>query len=314
MGGKMSFESKNIKRRDAIRLLGGVSLLPLLPSLACSGKKVVDTENDIQPASEDTDQVDTGVEDTNAEETGNSEDTNIDENTGWATGGTAGMREKNSYPDPFSEAQVECALIGATTLGPCIVEEEFDREDVSEGWDGVPLRLGLKIVDGACNPIVGAKVKIWHTSYSGSYSGETPHNDTCLMNQDYASQNFFRGNQTTDENGVVFFDTCFPGWYPGRVIHIHFQVIVNSSESYASQLLFPEDIAHDICGNHALYAPVGLPDVNFSTDGVLEDIPASKLERNILEIERMSDGAMLGWKVLTISEGKSGLFSGCSDH
>ncbi|WP_426752119.1 hypothetical protein [Myxococcus sp. Y35] len=31
---------------------------------------------------------------------------------------------------------------------------------------------------------------------------------------------WFRGVQTTDANGRVNFDTCFPGWYSSRTIHI----------------------------------------------------------------------------------------------
>lgn len=289
----------NINRREALRLITKTTVISLLPLSACSEDKQLETGD-----GNDVDSEEFENNDANEPSGDNSPDqeteTTIDQATGWAAGGTSSMREKESYPDPFWDIVSDCLLVGATTIGPCTVEEEFHREDVSEGWRGVPLRLGLKIMNEACSPIVGAKVKIWHTSHSGSYSGQTPNNAACLMEQDFASQNFFRGHQITDTNGVVFFDTCFPGWYRGRVIHIHFEVLIENTRAYASQLLFPEDIAQDICENHSEYRDFGIPDVNFSTDAVLDNISADKLDRNILHIEKMSDGVMLGTKVLTI--------------
>lgn len=49
-----------------------------------------------------------------------------------------------------------------------------------------------------------------------------------------------RGYQYTDVNGEVEFLTVFPGWYNGRVCHIHFQVFVSSAYSVVSQLGFNE--------------------------------------------------------------------------
>jgi protocatechuate 3,4-dioxygenase beta subunit len=108
------------------------------------------------------------------------------------------------------------------TEGPCTEAADQVRKDVSEGYTGLPVRLALRVVDSACNPIVGAKVKIWHTQVTGSYSGNTPNNGMCLKVQTDSSKHYFRGVQTTVDNGRVDFDTCFPGWYMGRCIHIHF--------------------------------------------------------------------------------------------
>lgn len=82
----------------------------------------------------------------------------------WATGGTASMTDKETYPDPFTGAIDACALVAATTQGPCTTEDELLREDVSEGWTGLPVRLALRVVDTACNPVAGVTVKIWHTN------------------------------------------------------------------------------------------------------------------------------------------------------
>jgi protocatechuate 3,4-dioxygenase beta subunit len=41
---------------------------------------------------------------------------------------------------------------------------------------------------------------------------------------DTRGKKFLRGYQTTDANGVAEFLTIYPGWYPGRAVHIHFKI------------------------------------------------------------------------------------------
>ncbi|MEM9864770.1 MAG: hypothetical protein AAF938_24425, partial [Myxococcota bacterium] len=113
--------------------------------------------------------------------------------------------------------------------------------------------------------------------------------------------NAFRGTQPTDANGVVFFDTCFPGWYPGRAIHIHYEVLVEDRSSHISQVFFPEAITAEIFESHPDYAPFGQPDTLFATDGVLARIPPADATRHVLEVARMSDGAMLASGTLTVA-------------
>ena len=72
---------------------------------------------------------------------------------------------------------------------------------------------------------------IWHCDNVGGYSG-------------YNSEEgltYCRGYQITDENGECEFITIVPGWYPGRVTHVHFQVYVSSSYSAVSQWTWPHD-------------------------------------------------------------------------
>ena len=114
--------------------------------------------------------------------------------TDWASGGTAAMTAKATYPDPFTDVPELCELVASTTQGPCTTEDDLVREDVSEGWSGLPVRLALRVVDSNCAPVSGATVKIWHTNLEGSYSGQTPNNGMCLQQQSYASADFFRVN------------------------------------------------------------------------------------------------------------------------
>lgn len=162
------------------------------------------------------------------------------------------------------------------------------------------MRLLLKVVNGACAPLVGATVKIWHTNRAGSYSGEPPNPSMCLANQAYASADFFRGAQTTDASGVVGFDTCFPGWYRGRAVHVHFQIEQGSSSYRVSQLFFPEDGTAAIFASHAAYASYGQPDTTFATDNVIAGIAVAARDRHTLTVARMPDGAMLASRVVTV--------------
>lgn len=217
----------------------------------------------------------------------------------WASGGTGAMVDQESYPDPFAAGVASCTLICQTTEGPCTTEDAPERQDISEGLGGLPVRLALKIVDESCTPIAGAKVEIWHTQRTGVYSGETPNPGMCSGDDEEAiSADYFRGTQTTDAAGRVNFDTCFPGWYAGRVVHIHFRVTLGGSDYVVSQLFFDEALTSEIFATHPEYEEFGQPDTDLASDSVVggED----DLSNYLLTVERMTDGAMLASKLITI--------------
>lgn len=217
----------------------------------------------------------------------------------WASGGTVAMVAKATYPSPFGALPDSCLEVQPTTAGPCTTEDDLDREDISEEWSGLPMRVALKILTPDCAPLANATVSIWHTNIEGSYSGETP-SDRCYFDSDYAMQNFFRGVQTSNEDGEVFFDSCFPGWYPGRAIHIHFEVRTAERSYKISQLFFPDELITEIFGTHPEYVSFGQPDTSNDTDGVTARLDASARAALTFEIAKMSDGAMLASKVVTV--------------
>jgi protocatechuate 3,4-dioxygenase beta subunit len=221
---------------------------------------------------------------------------------GWASGGTVAMTDKGSYPDPFTGTPTSCVIVASTTAGPCTTPAPLDREDISEGWAGLPVRLGLKILDIGCAPIAGATVSIWHTNLEGVYSGDTPNPTMCSGDDPLAiAADYMRGVQTTAADGTVYFDTCFPGWYPGRAIHIHFQVSSGATTYRISQLFFPEDVTEGIFATHVDYAGFGQPDTSLANDGVLDTVASTERPRLFLEVARMTDGAMLASKVVTVT-------------
>jgi protocatechuate 3,4-dioxygenase beta subunit len=217
------------------------------------------------------------------------------------------MTGRDRYPTPFEQGGSSCSLTCSATIGPCHTTSP-ERQDVSAGWDGLPVRLALRVVDASCNPIPGAIVEIWHTNYQGGYSGNIQ--AMCTKEKGDADKDFFRGYQRCDGRGVVQFDTVFPGWYRGRAVHIHFRVMTGSNDgadnataAVVSQLFFPPDLVQAVFDKQVLYRDFGQPDTSLETDNVVggEDDPTPF----IVDVERLEDGAMLAAKTIVIAEGKS---------
>lgn len=165
-----------------------------------------------------------------------------------------------------------CVLIPTETAGPFPLDlttnNYYFRQDVREDRAGVPLRVRLKIIgEDDCSVMANVRVNIWHCDKDGVYSGyDTPQNPGGS-----ADTKWLRGYQMTDANGEVEFITIFPGWYAGRICHIHFQVYVSSTYAAISQLSF------DIAEKNALYAAhadiytKGVDPMSFAQDNVFSD-------------------------------------------
>lgn len=211
---------------------------------------------------------------------------------GFASGGTASM--SGDYPDPFTgDLGAACALTCSLTLGPCYAQT-IARKDVSEGYPGLPVRLAFLVVNEACEPVEGASVDIWHTGISGHYSGSDASDFCTGGDADAKAHRYFRGVQTTDAEGRVDFDTCYPGWYSGRAIHIHFTVRVGAVEYVTSQVFYPDALTAKVFAEHPDYQEFGQPNTTNATDGIFGG------EEYILSTELQPDGALLAWKVLVV--------------
>lgn len=121
----------------------------------------------------------------------------------------------------------------SVTEGPYYKAGDFVRSDITEGQAGLPMTLTLTVVDTNCQPVPNARVDIWHANAQGQYSGVTDPKEGCA---DCGDKTFLRGTQTTNDQGQVTFQTIFPGWYPGRTVHIHVKIWENGSEVLTTQL------------------------------------------------------------------------------
>lgn len=148
------------------------------------------------------------------------------------------------------EANV-CVITPETTEGPFYFDPELDREDITEGRDGLPLIVRLQIVDQQCRPIAGARVDLWHADAKGIYSGYPGQGDDRSL--DTSGQKFLRGNRLADASGIVAFRTIYPGWYRGRTAHVHFKVILNDADVLTGQMFFPDDFSEHLYTTLAPY-------------------------------------------------------------
>lgn len=164
-----------------------------------------------------------------------------------------------------------CVLIPSETPGPFPLDltanTTFFRQDIREDRTGVRHQVRLRILGlQNCLPMQNVRVNIWHCDRIGLYSGYSQAN-----NQGQAGLTYLRGYQFTDANGEVEFTTIFPGWYNGRICHIHFQVYVSSSYAAVSQLTFPVATKNAIyTANESLY-PNGTDPLSLAQDGIFSD-------------------------------------------
>ncbi len=167
-----------------------------------------------------------------------------------------------------------CVVKPAQTEGPYFVDEKLNRSDIrTDPGDGTPkagaeLRLIFNVsrVDGgSCAPLAGVMVDIWHCDALGVYS------DIGDDGVDTRGKKFLRGYQLTDRNGAASFITIYPGWYPGRTVHIHFKVRTGAAagkiREFTSQLYFDDALSDQVFAQ-APYAAKGRRDRRNERDGI----------------------------------------------
>jgi protocatechuate 3,4-dioxygenase beta subunit len=225
---------------------------------------------------------------------------------GWARNINHNVQNAALYSTPFSEdIRSECIdLVPDIMEGPCNTELTLFRRDISEGEAGLPMRLVLQIVDADCRPLKGVTVKVWHSNAQGTYSGEVPPNDVgvnCLLDEEYAKVNFCRGAQVSDYWGLVVYDSIFPGWYPGRAIHIHIQSYTSTATYPITQLAFDDKLNEAILTNHPDYVERGEPDTTNVIDFLFAQLTEDQLRAIKARTEFQFDGTLLAYKALRLT-------------
>ncbi|HEY9859405.1 MAG TPA: intradiol ring-cleavage dioxygenase [Candidatus Obscuribacterales bacterium] len=186
----------------------------------------------------------------------------------------------NQTPTPTAIASSlppTCVVKPQQTEGPYFVDEKLNRSDIrsdpSNGSvkQGVSLRLVFRvsaIAGRSCQPLAGAVVDIWHCDASGVYSDVTDRSFSTV------GQKFLRGYQVTDANGMAEFVTIYPGWYPGRTVHIHFKIRTDSASEqgheFTSQLYFDDAITDQVYAQPP-YADQGQRSTRNERDGIFGD-------------------------------------------
>lgn len=144
-----------------------------------------------------------------------------------------------------------------TTPGPYVLPNSQLRANITEGRAGVPMMLRMQVVDlYTCTPRPGAKVELWHSDADGIYSGfENIIFDIKSLKPslegavDTRGATFLRGHQVSDARGYVTFSTIFPGWYGGRLPHVHVRTFDETPagvRTHDTQLFFPAEVQNQV--------------------------------------------------------------------
>jgi protocatechuate 3,4-dioxygenase beta subunit len=160
-----------------------------------------------------------------------------------------------------------------------LTESGIVRRDIRSSFggatgvaEGIPLTIRLLLQDQAngCAPMSGAAVYLWHCDREGRYS---------LYSQGVTGENYLRGVQEADGDGVVTFDSIFPACYSGRWPHIHFEVYrsladaTNQAKKVAtSQVALPKDVCDTVFATSGYEHSVqNLSQISLQSDNVFGD-------------------------------------------
>lgn len=190
----------------------------------------------------------------------------------------AGAVPAGAAPSSADATSLSCVLAPELTEGPFYIPREKVRRNIREGEPGTALSLRLGVLGStSCRPVRGAAVDIWHADAGGNYSGFDANGP--------ASRTFLRGIQLTDAAGIARFDTVYPGWYPGRAVHIHVKVHVSGRVVHTGQLFF-DDALSDVVFSRRPYNTRGARDVRNRNDSIF----LAAEPRSLLQVKRQGTG------------------------
>lgn len=137
---------------------------------------------------------------------------------------------------------------------------------------GVPLTIEFTLVNtnDGCKPLAGYALYAWHCTNDGNYS---------MYSEGVTDEDFLRGVQPTDDNGKTTFLTIFPGCYPGRWPHVHFEIYPSLEEAtgagsivHTSQLALPEsDCTTAYASDGYAASAQNLPQITLASDNIFSD-------------------------------------------
>ena len=166
---------------------------------------------------------------------------------------TTGAGATTATTSTSAVTTIDCVLVPEMTEGPFYLDLDLVRSDITEDRGGAPLALTIVVasVEG-CSPIQDAAVDLWHCDAEGIYSGFIAASTGQGSGTDDSI--FLRGTQLTDANGQVTFQTLYPGWYPGRTVHMHMKVHVGGNQIHTTQLFFDDAFTDQVYAASEPYA------------------------------------------------------------
>lgn len=201
-----------------------------------------------------------------------------DTDTGGGSGDSSScsvIPEETAGPYPGDGSNTSGGSVANALLLSGIVRSDIRSsiDGATGSAEGVPLTVQLRLVDTSesCADLSGYAVYLWHCDREGRYS---------MYSSGITGENYLRGVQQTDTDGLASFTTIFPGCYAGRMPHIHFEIYrdANTATSYSnklatSQLAFPDAVCETVYGDADGYSSSlsNFQRISFATDNVFSD-------------------------------------------
>lgn len=175
------------------------------------------------------------------------------------------------------------------------------REDIRTSFDGLTdvadgtqldLTLKLVSVSNACLPLRDHIIYVWQCDAAGQYS---------LYER--KSANYLRGAAITDANGIAKVTSIFPGCYPGRWPHLHFEVFAskekaaNGSQSLlTSQFAFRKEDCDAAYASNTVYgaSPANLAKLSLERDMIFANNTPEQLAAQTLTVVNGTALATIG--------------------
>ena len=165
--------------------------------------------------------------------------------------------------------------------GPYYKDERLNRVDITESKKGVPIEYLFMVEDKNCQPIQDAIIDIWQCDADGVYSDFKVENTI--------NETWLRGYQRTDKNGACKFTSVFPGWYTGRITHLHGKVHINGQTVLTTNFFFPKEVENEVYKN-TLY-PKGPNPLSISEDYELKvDKDTSRHDALVMDVAKNPAG------------------------
>jgi len=167
--------------------------------------------------------------------------------------------------------------------GPFYKDEKLNRIDITETKKGTAIEYIFKVEDENCKPIQGAIVDIWQCDSEGIYSD--------FKQENTVNETWLRGYQITDKHGMCRFKSIFPGWYNGRITHLHAKVHVNNATVLTTNFFFPKEMENNIYQTNAALYSKGINPVAISQDIELKvDKDTKRYDALLMKLEKDNKG------------------------
>ena len=158
--------------------------------------------------------------------------------------------------------------------GPYHRDSQPQRRDVVEDRDGIALQLGIRLARDGDTPLprrdrgdlavrrARPLLRLPAARLLGRRHRRRPRRAASTS----PSRPSCAAARRTDAAGMVEFRTIYPGWYPGRTVHIHLMVHADDAV-LTSQLYFPDEVSDQVLAR-APYAERPGRDTTNATDEI----------------------------------------------